>query len=86
MAEHGTVARYKQHVREKDEACRPCKDATAAYQRELFENNPQARIDDRLKKRAVSRAATRLKNLHRVEWEVFYQEELRKEYGTRTSE
>lgn len=86
MAEHGTPARYKKHVRDKDEACRACKDATAASQRELLNSNPILLEETRRKKRAVSRAATRLKNLYLVEWEVFYQEELRKEYGTRASE
>lgn len=74
QAEHGTVARYKKHKRDKEEACRPCKDANNA-----FELSPEALAAEHKRKRAVSRATTRLKNTFRAEFEVFYQDELRKE-------
>jgi hypothetical protein len=80
MAEHGTVAMYKVHRRAKEGACQPCKDANARAQDEL-RKNPEvlARIQKRA--RAIQRANTRLKNTFLAEWEVFYQEELRREDG-----
>lgn len=80
MAEHGTLARYKKHVRDKDEACRPCKDAN---RRATL--SPEAHAREVIRKRAKSKAHTRLRNLFPVEYEIFYQEEL-KNYGQRSAE
>lgn len=78
MAEHGTVARYKKHARDRDEACRPCKDANNEYQNELRLIRPEIAEVDRLRKRATSKAHTRLRHKYPADFELLYQDELRK--------
>jgi len=79
MAEHGTYARYKKHTREKDTPCDECREACRVYQNELFARHPQTHEAEKLRQRAVQRAATRLKHMYPLDYEVFYQDELRKE-------
>lgn len=81
LAAHGTVARYKKHIREKDKACQPCKDANAEYSRLLLANNLDVHEDENARKRATGRAMTRLRRLHQLDYELIYQQELRKEFG-----
>jgi hypothetical protein len=84
MAEHGTLARYKKHVRDKDVACQPCRDANAEDGR-IRRDGGEGHELDKLRKRAVSRAQTRLRNTFRIEFEAFYQEEMRND-GQRSSQ
>lgn len=85
MAEHGTAARYQKHKRDGEEACQECKDGWNANQKRLFAENPKVLEDEKKRKRAVGRAQSRLRKVFRVEYEVFYQEELAKEYGEGSS-
>lgn len=74
MAEHGEIARYKKHIRDKDEPCAACRRANNAY-----ELSPEAHAAEKKRKRAASRALTRLRRTYPVEFEAFYQAELREE-------
>jgi hypothetical protein len=79
MAEHGTRARYIKHIRDGEEACTECKAGNAANSKAYAASSPEITEKANAKKRAISRAQVRLRNLYPVEFEVLYQEELRKE-------
>lgn len=81
MAAHGTIARYKQHKKDREKACEACLKANAQYNPGLFARNPQAHADENARKRATGRAMTRLRNLHPMDYELIYQQELRREFG-----
>jgi len=78
QAKHGTVARYKKHKRDGEEACTPCKDANAESSRAVRDGRP-AHESDKMRKRADSRARSRLVNLFPTEYYALYQEEMQLE-------
>lgn len=72
---HGTRAGWLQHRKEGKKPCRPCLDANAAYMREHRSKTTGWRDQNQ----ARSRAAWRLVDLHRDEFEQLYIEERMKQ-------
>ena len=85
MSEHGTVARYKKHVRDGDPACKACKDANAERGR-LDRGTPEAMRRHKQRQIAVRRAYTKLRKMYPLDYRILYEAELmklEKEYGQR---
>jgi hypothetical protein len=76
---HGTRARYQQHLKDKEEACPDCLAANTYYKANLVPSD-DAIYKHKLLNRASSRAMVRLKHLHRFDYEIILQEELRRVY------
>lgn len=72
---HGTYSGYGQHKRDKETPCGPCRAANTEYTRTL-RKDPIQRIKSRQVSKAGSRAAWRLVDAHREEYERLYAEEL----------
>lgn len=75
---HGTYSGYQRHVKDHEAACRPCRDAAAAYSRK-YRQKEGVMERERAVSRAGSRAAWRVVALHRDEYDRFYADELRAE-------
>jgi hypothetical protein len=76
MAEHGTVARYKKHIRNRDKPCPECTEANRLERRAYYDNQDGvAKYRKTLYSRQSSRAFVRLKNMFPVEWYAIMKEE-----------
>lgn len=72
---HGTYAGYQQHRKAAEPACLPCLAANRAYTRARRENSAHYERDREVAC-AGSRAAWRVVDAHRAEYERYYAEEL----------
>ncbi len=72
---HGTYAGYQRHRKDGEAACGPCRTANAEYNR-THRSKPVARMKSRKVSKAGGRAAWRLVNAHRDEYDRYYAEEL----------
>lgn len=77
QALHGSLARYKKHIRDGEEACPECKQANAKDNQKYRNRTPETRARVRQQNKASSRANTALRHLFPVEWEVLYQRHLK---------
>jgi hypothetical protein len=74
---HGTLARYKIHVRDKDSPCKECKAANADASKRYYAN-VETREKLKLYNRAVSRAFIQLKRKYPMDWVIFLNNEMLK--------
>jgi len=72
---HGTSARYQQHIKDGERACKPCKAAAADYLRKWRKRT--GGIHGRASAKARSRALIQLKDLHADEFEALFLDQLR---------
>lgn len=72
---HGTSAGYQRHRRDGESARGPCRTAQADKMR-AFRKSHVARLKARNVSKAGNRAAWRLVNAHRDEYDRYYAEEL----------
>jgi len=74
---HGTYAGALKHRYDGETPCQPCKDASAAYQREFRATRTDWRVREAARKRAMSKLAM----LHHDDFDRLYGEEMRIAFG-----
>lgn len=76
---HGTITAYQRHLKRRDDPCRECRDAWAAYQADYkAKHPPSAEAKERQRQRALAkgRALWRLRLEYATRYLELYAQEL----------